>query len=190
MAAAAPPGIDPREFLRAITEDTCDLLSNLEGVRLALATPIPGLDDLTWPGTHVIDAASASAAFDALAGLATAPGAEAAVITADAPDLPPLLIAKLFRALGRAKVAYAPADGGGLVALAARLPLPGWAAGIDPDAPAAGVRLRKAAPDRPDVAKTPGWHRLRTPADLHHLDPALEGWDATRALLSGHPLPR
>jgi hypothetical protein len=34
------------------------------------------------------------------------------------------------------------------------------------------------------IATAPGWHRLRTPADLTRLDPGLEGWDNTRALLS------
>jgi hypothetical protein len=36
----------------------------------------------------------------------------------------------------------------------------------------------------------PGWHRLRTPDDLRLLDPGLEGWENTRALLEGHPLTR
>jgi hypothetical protein len=35
------------------------------------------------------------------------------------------------------------------------------------------------------VESTPEWRRLRGPADLATLDPALEGWDATRALLGG-----
>jgi hypothetical protein len=35
------------------------------------------------------------------------------------------------------------------------------------------------------VAAAPAWHRIRTPLDLQRLDPALDGWDATRALLAG-----
>ena len=29
------------------------------------------------------------------------------------------------------------------------------------------------------------WRRLRTPTDVSSLDPALEGWEATRSLLTG-----
>ncbi|WP_284454825.1 hypothetical protein [Actinomadura madurae] len=36
----------------------------------------------------------------------------------------------------------------------------------------------------------PAWHRLRTLDDLRLLDPGLEGWENTRALLEGHPLGR
>jgi hypothetical protein len=32
---------------------------------------------------------------------------------------------------------------------------------------------------------TPSWRRLRSRADLAALDPDLEGWEATRALLTG-----
>jgi hypothetical protein len=31
----------------------------------------------------------------------------------------------------------------------------------------------------------PAWRRLRGPDDLATLDPAVEGWDTTRALLGG-----
>jgi hypothetical protein len=34
------------------------------------------------------------------------------------------------------------------------------------------------------IAVAPGWHRLLGPGDLSRLDPGLEGWEATRALLS------
>jgi len=43
--------------------------------------------------------------------------------------------------------------------------------------------LRRLAGPR-QVAATPGWHRLRRPEDVGRLDPGLEGWEATRALLS------
>jgi hypothetical protein len=46
------------------------------------------------------------------------------------------------------------------------------------------AEIRAAAPAATDVIGTPGWHRLRHPAALARLDPALEGWDATRAMLS------
>ena len=38
-----------------------------------------------------------------------------------------------------------------------------------------------ATPRGTDVAPAASWHRLRSPEDLGHLDPGLEGWDATRA---------
>ena len=75
----------------------------------------------------------------------------------------------------------------GLVALASRLPAPAWLANlaVDLDTPDAVTRLRAVAPRR-ELVVAPAWHRLRTPADLAALDPGLEGWEATRALLSGH----
>ena len=42
-----------------------------------------------------------------------------------------------------------------------------------------------AAPNRGDVVLTPPWRRLRRREDLASLDPELEGWEATRALLAG-----
>lgn len=110
-----------------------------------------------------------------------------AVVTGDAPDLPALLIGKLFRALGRADVAVCPAEGGGLVALAATLPAESWlgAVAVGLDTPHAVERLRAGAPSRRAVGLAPGWHRLRSPGDLSRLDPGLEGWESTRAVLSG-----
>jgi hypothetical protein len=55
------------------------------------------------------------------------------------------------------------------------------AAGLDDLTP---QELRRLAPTAVDVAGTPGWHRLRGPDDLARLDPGLEGWDATRNLLT------
>ena len=109
-----------------------------------------------------------------------------ALVTADAPDLPGLLIGKLWRALGRSEVAVCPAEGGGVVAMATLLPAPGWIgrARVDLDTADCLDRLRAAAPTRRSVAVGPGWHRLRSPGDLGRLDPGLEGWDVTRALLS------
>src|SRR5437868_9475251 len=103
-----------------------------------------------------------------------------AVVAADAPDLPPLLIGKMFRELGRALLAVCPAENGGAVALAVTLPLPDWAE-PDLDTPDLVTALRAQAPGRRMIATTPGWHRLRTPDDLARLDPGLEGWDNTRA---------
>jgi hypothetical protein len=106
-----------------------------------------------------------------------------AVLAADAPDLPGMLIGKLLQPLTSRTAAVAPAHGGGLLGVASRLPLPDWLPQVDLD----GGRpedVREAAPRKALVAVTPGWHRLRQPADLARLDPALEGWETTRALLS------
>lgn len=109
---------------------------------------------------------------------------QAALVAVDAPDLPAMLIGKLLRPLGSRPVSVAPAIGeAGLLGLAARLPAPGWL----PDlalADADPAALRRAAPGPGQVAVSPGWHRLAGPDDLARLDPALEGWEATRALLS------
>lgn len=70
--------------------------------------------------------------------------------------------------------------------LAARLPAPGWLpVGLTLDTPDAVDRLRAATPTRRDLVVTQGWHRLRSPGDLAGLDPGLEGWETTRALLGG-----
>ena len=44
--------------------------------------------------------------------------------------------------------------------------------------------MRRRAPGPRMVATGPGWHRLRKPQDVARLDPGLEGWDNTRALLT------
>ncbi|MFI0411169.1 hypothetical protein [Actinomadura sp. 3N508] len=201
---AVPPGIDPREFRLALLEDTYEVVAGLELVTSALVLDPPDQPDaeaVTWPGTPIIREPTLASAFAALHAL----GAGAAALVApDAPDLPPLLIGKLFRALGHAPAAACAAQPddrggphdqgarGGLVALAARLPLPGWLAAVlddvDLDTPDALARLRAAAPRPGLVPQGPGWHRLRTAGDLRFLDPGLEGWENTRALLEGHPL--
>jgi hypothetical protein len=63
------------------------------------------------------------------------------------------------------------------------LPAPDWLPEIDLDTTAPDA-VRAAAPRPADVVVTPAWRRLRGPADLASLDPAVEGWDATRLLLS------
>ncbi|WP_239115027.1 hypothetical protein [Planotetraspora kaengkrachanensis] len=179
MTDASPPGVDPEEFLLAMAEDTYEMVAGLELVEpVILSAGVPDLDDIAWPGTPVISITSPSEAFSALPY-----GTEAVVISADAPDLPPLLVGKLFRELGRAPIAVCPAEGGGAVAVASRLPLPDWAV-PDFDEPDVVAALRRQAPGRRMVATGPGWHRLRKPADVARLDPGLEGWDNTRALLS------
>ncbi|GAA2419722.1 hypothetical protein GCM10010191_33580 [Actinomadura vinacea] len=199
----SPPGVDPEEFRLALLEDTYEVAAGLELVMPALVLDPPAqpaAESITWPGTAVVRERGLAAAFAALHAL----GADEAVLLApDAPDLPPLLIGKLFRALGNAPAAACQAEGprnrpgrgtsAGLVALAARLPLPAWLAaaldGVDLDTADALARLRAAAPRPGLVPQGPGWHRLRTPADVRLLDPGLEGWENTRAILEGRPLP-
>ncbi len=180
MAASAPQGVDGRRWLEAVAEDTYEMVSGLELVTPVLVTSVPGLEEIVWPGTEVIAIAEDEPLRSILGKLG---GDQAAVIAGDAPDLPPLLVGKLFRELGRAEFAVSPAERGGAVALACGLPAPGWA---DPDLddPDLVATLRAQAPGPRKVATTPGWHRLRTPEDVERLDPGLEGWDNTRALLT------
>lgn len=197
--AAAPPGIDPDEFGLALLEDTYEVAAGLELVRPALILPPlapPTAEEITWPGTLVVrpapwpgqvaGTAALPAALDRFRELGAA---TAAVLAPDAPDLPPLMIGKLFRALSHAPAAACRADGGGLVALAVRLPMHGWLTealqSIDLDTPDAFEALRGAAPRPGMIQSGPGWHRLRRPEDVGRLDPGLEGWENTRALLSG-----
>ncbi|MFI6296380.1 hypothetical protein ACIBEJ_32620 [Nonomuraea sp. NPDC050790] len=182
MGRAAPEGVDQEEFLSAVAEDTYEMVAGLDLVTPVLVTSVPGLEEIVWPGTEVITIKDDEPLKSVINRL---PGDQAAVINADAPDLPPLLIGKLFRELGRAQLTLCPSEYGGAVALACHLPLPDWA-NPDLDAQDPVADLRAQAPGRRMVAASPGWHRLRTPEDVLRLDPGLEGWDNTRALLGKH----
>ncbi|MFC3501179.1 hypothetical protein ACFOOK_09435 [Micromonospora krabiensis] len=183
--AWTPPGVDPERWRTALAEDTVDLLATLNEVDTAVAvTPADRwlADAVTWPDTavHEVTESTPNAVFAALSGYE-----QAAVVAPDAPDLPGLTIGKLLRPLTSRPAAVAPAENGpGLLGVAVRLPVPDWLPTLDLDRslPAA---VRAAAPQPGDLAVTPAWRRLRGPADLATLDPALEGWEATRALLSG-----
>lgn len=151
----------------------------------AVAADRSMVDDLVWPGMPIyelpevtVNAALAAAAADGYD--------QAGVIAADAPDIPGLILAKLLRPLTTRSVAVAPngGSGGGLLGVATRLPAPDWLPPITLDT-AGAATLRAAAPRPAAVAVTPAWRRLTGPADLTTLDPAVEGWDATRALLGG-----
>ncbi|WP_213452581.1 hypothetical protein [Rhizomonospora bruguierae] len=182
-----PPGVDPERWRHALAEDAVDLLNGLNEVTPAVAHA-PGDGALaaavTWPGTlrYPVPGATVTGALRA----AAADGFDqAAVLAADAPDLPGLLVGKLLRPLTTRAVAVAPAlDGAGLLGVACRLPVPAWLPEIDLDT-AGAARIRHAAPAPTDVVSTPGWRRLRGAAALAGLDPAVEGWDATRLLLGG-----
>ena len=162
--SALDPGL-----ARAMVEDVLELVGAMAGVQVALCCP-PAYDDpqaLIWPATPVLATGELSRLLDQ-------PDGQLCLVAADAPDLPALLVAKLFSALEHAPAAVAPADGGGLVAVAVRLP---WEQPLNlTDAP-------------PGAVVSSGWRRVRTPADAARLDPGLEGWDATRAHLTGRPPP-
>jgi hypothetical protein len=187
-ARACPPGIAPDAFARALAEDVADLLADLPGLDPVVAAApdrVADAEDVVWPGTPVLETRLGRPT-EVFAELAARGYEEAAVFVPDAPDLPGLLVAKPFSALSSALVAAAPAEGGGLIALAVRLPAPAWLpVDVDLDEPYAVERLKAAAPDPAELILTPPWHRLRSRADLAGLDPDLEGWETTRALLSG-----
>jgi len=181
----APPGIDPQQWRAALAEDVVDLLASLAQVDAAIAVETADralASALAWPRMPVY-ALRRSTLTEALAAAAADGYTEAVVLAGDAPDLPGLLVGKLLRPLSTRTVAVAPAHDGGLLGLAARLPAPDWLPDLDLDED--DKPIRDAAPRRSMVAAAPGWHRIRGPADLRRLDPALEGWPATRALLGG-----
>ena len=166
-----------------------DLLATLSEVEPAIAATAADralADAVAWPSMRVYDLPepTVNAAFAA----AAADGFEqAAVIAPDVPDVPGLVLGKLLRPLTTRPVAVAPAEReAGLLGVASRLPAPDWLPPIDLDGDAPAI-VRKAAPRPNDVAVTPAWRRLRGPADLATLDPAVEGWDATRLLLTAGP---
>lgn len=182
-----PPGIDPLAWRSALAEDVVDLLATLAEVEPAIATTAADrhiADAVAWPGMPVyqlavptVNAALAAAAADGFD--------QAAVLAADAADLPGLTVGKLLRPLTTRPVAVAPAGApGGLLGVAARLPAPAWLPEHDLDSGSA-AQLRAHAPEPGDVGSAPEWRRLRGPDDLATLNPAVEGWDITRALLGG-----
>lgn len=199
-----PPRIDPVAWRTALAEDLVDLLATLNEVEPAIAASAADRSlaaAIAWPGMPVyeVPAATPAAAFAA----AAADGYDqAAVLAADAPDLPGLLVGKLLRPLTTRTLAIAPATalavpaadpparpdgpggdpGPGLLGVASRLPAPDWLPDLDLDQGSVPA-LRAAADSRLQIAIAPGWRRLRGPADLSTLDPAVEGWDATRTLL-------
>jgi hypothetical protein len=180
-AGAAPPGVDRAAFARACLADTYEVASELVDARSGLVGG-PELDDLLWRGSPRFDDQGLATLLDACAAVAD----EVVLVPADAPDLPALALAKQLKVLHRADVAVAPEWGGpGCVALGFRLPVAAWVplGQLDLDLDPRPV-LEAAAPSPALVETTPQWHRLRGPAAVHRLDPALEGWEETRALLS------
>jgi len=140
-------------------------------------------EEIAWPGMRIYEVPTATVlpVFEAT----TKDGFDqCAVIAADAPDVPGMILGKLLRPLENKAVAVAPGGSSGLLGVATSLPAPDWLIDHDLDT-ASATLLRKTAPQPGDVQSTADWRRLRGPADLATLDPALEGWENTRSLLGG-----
>jgi len=182
-----PPGVDARAWRAALAEDVVDLLARLAQAEPAIAA-VPAdralADEIAWPGMTIYQVPTATVlpVFEA----AAKDGYDqAAVVAADAADVPGMILGKLLRPLTTKPVAVAPAGSdGGLLGVASHLPAPPWLPDHDLDTASPGG-LRKWAPQPSDVQSTADWRRLRGPADLATLDPALEGWETTRAILGG-----
>ena len=182
----SPPGVDRAAWRTAMAEDVVDLLARLAQAEPAVAVTAADrelAEQITWPGTRIyqIPAPTVRPVFTA----AARDGFDqAAVIAADAPDVPGMILGKLLRPLENKAVAVAAGGSSGLLGVATSLPAPDWLVDHDLDT-ASAMLLRRTAPRPGDVASTAEWRRLRGPAELASLDPALEGWENTRALLGG-----
>ena len=171
----------------ALAEDVVDLLARLAQAEAAIAA-VPGdrklAEEIAWPGMRVYEVSSAT--YLPVLRAAAADGFDqAAVIAADAADVPGMILGKLLRPLESKGVAVAAGGpGNGLLGLASGLPAPTWLVDHDLNTATAAL-VRQTAPTPGEVASTPEWRRLRGPAELASLDPALEGWENTRALLGG-----
>ncbi len=184
--AATPPGIDPVAFAAACLADTYEVIADLIDVGSGIAGP-DSAADLLWPGAQLFPAGSTIAE---LAERLRDEVDELVVVPADVPDLPGLVLAKIFKVLHRVDLAIAPQRGGRVA----------WPSGFRCRWPTGSARScwswtvsrrRSWRADRSRRSRwslAPDWHRLRTPADVHRLDPGLEGWEETRALLGGRAL--
>jgi hypothetical protein len=183
----SPPGVPLAEWRAALAEDVVDLLARLSAASAAVAC-VPAdrklADEIAWPGMRVWEVPSATIrpVFEA----AAADGFDqAAIVAADAPDVPGMVLGKLLQPLEAKALAIAPGGpSGGALGVAARLPLASWVADVGLDEASAQV-LRRGAPQPGEVTTTAAWRRLRGAAELASLDVGLEGWENTRALLGG-----
>ena len=108
--AWTPPGIDPARWRTALAEDVVDLLATLSEVETAVAVTSadrPLADAVVWPDMAVYEVAvpTVNAVFAALTAYD-----QAAVVAADAPDVPALTLGKLLRPLSSRPVAVAPVE--------------------------------------------------------------------------------
>jgi hypothetical protein len=183
---AAPVGVDSSVFAAACLLDSYEVVADLIGVTSGIAGPGSAAEMLWAGGLHLPD----DITVPTMAGQLSEVADELVVLPADLPDLPGLVLAKLFKVLHRTDIAIAPERGGdGCAAIGLSLPLADW---IPDDAFDLDhnpfERLSAVAPRRSRCTLAPAWHRLRTPNDLRRLDPGLEGWEETRALLAGKSL--
>jgi hypothetical protein len=200
LVGQPPPGTAPTVWSRALIEDSYEVVAGLAATAVGLAATaadLTGLAELTWPGTVLIELATPAGAAGggwsdgpALAAVdAVGSGCDVLVLLSpDSPDLPALHIGKLFQALEQAALAWVPVADGGVAAIGFTLPVQPWVRRLSPDFDGDPVAWAAAAPARHLTGAAPGWHRLRVPGDLRHLDPGLSGWETTRALLAGSPL--
>ena len=183
----SPPGTELGKWRAALAEDVVDLLARLAQAEPAIAATAADLGlarEIAWPGTKIYEVGSATV-LPVLQAAERDGFDQAAVLAADAADVPGMVLGKLLRPLSSKPVAVAPTgQESGLLALAATLPVPSWLGDHDLDT-ATPMTVRRSAPQPSLVESTADWRRLRGPHDLATLDQALEGWENTRALLGG-----
>ncbi|UQU65904.1 hypothetical protein COUCH_06220 [Couchioplanes caeruleus] len=183
----SPPGVELGRWRAALAEDVVDLLARLAQADPAIAAVSGDLElarEIAWPGMPIYEVPTATV-LPVLRRAADDGYEQGAVLAADAADVPGMILGKLLRPLSSKPVAVAPAGpGGGVLGVAANLPVPEWVADTDLD-DATPMTLRRAAPQPSLVESTPEWRRLRGPADIATLDMGLEGWENTRMLLGG-----
>jgi hypothetical protein len=185
-AGAAPKGLNPDAFAAACLADSYEVVADLMDVRSGIAGPASA-GELLWPGALYFPA---DIPVPTLARHLSGQADELVVVPADLPDLPGLVLAKLFKVLHRSDIGIVPERAGrGCAAIGISLPMADWipddAFDLDQNP---FSRLSAISPRRSRCALTTTWHRLRTAADLARLDAGLEGWDETRALLANHSL--
>jgi hypothetical protein len=183
----SPPGVELGAWRAALAEDVVDLLARLAQAEAAIACTADDrklAEEIAWPGMRIYEVPTTT--YLPVLAAATADGFhQAAVIAADAADVPGMILGKLLSPLDTKPVAVAPGGpDNGLLGIATTLPAPTWL--IDHDLTTATPQLlRKTAPRPTDVTTTPQWRRLTGPPALTTLDPSLEGWENTRSLLGG-----
>jgi hypothetical protein len=113
---------------------------------------------------------------------------ELGVVTADAPDLPGLVLAKMFQVLHPVDLVLAPqCNGGECVAIGVAVPPRDWLIKDLLDLQRCAVAQlpsNEAGAGRSRWALASAWHRLRGREDLARLDHGLAGWGRTGPLLA------
>jgi hypothetical protein len=179
-SAAAPDGVDRDAFAWACLADCYEVAADLVEVESGIAGP-PQVAELLWPGSwHLADGLGVLELAESVALRVD----ELVVLTADAPDLPGLVLAKMFQVLHRVDLVVAPQrNGGGCVALGVALPPSDWLTNEVLDLQRCPVARLRSGVSRSRWALAPAWHRLQRPDHVARLDLGLEGWNQTRALL-------